>query len=62
PVSRLPSNNALIGIQNTREARTYSERGQQSMKTITHAAPVSRPAMSSGSSGGDGHGSNQQRH
>ena len=60
PISRSTPNNAFIGIQSARDARAYSERGQQSMQTITRSAPVSRPAMSS--SGGGGHGSSQQRH
>ena len=58
PVSRPESNGALIGIQSSRDTKTYSNRGQQSMQTVTRSAPVSRPAMSSG--GGVGHSSNSQ--
>ena len=54
PVSRPESNGAFIGIQSSRDTRTYSNRGQQSMQTTTHSAPVSRPAMSSGGGGGGG--------
>jgi hypothetical protein len=59
PVSRPESNGAFIGIQSSRDTRTYSNRGQQSMQTVTRSAPVSRPAMSSGGGGG-GHSSNSQ--
>jgi hypothetical protein len=62
PVSRPESNGAFMGIQNSRDTRTYSNRGQQSMQTMTRSAPVSRPApaMSSGGGGG-GHNSSQQK-
>ena len=60
PVSRPESNGAFIGIQSSHDTRTYSNRGQQSMQTVTHSAPVSRPAPSSGSGGGGGHSSNSQ--
>jgi hypothetical protein len=61
PVSRPVSNGAFIGIQSSQDTRSYSNRGQQSMQTITHSAPISRPApaMPSGGGGG-GHGSGSQ--
>jgi hypothetical protein len=61
PISRPESNGAFIGIQSSRDTRTYSNRGQQSMQTITRSAPVSRPAPSFGGGGGNGHNSGQQR-
>ena len=33
-----------IGIQSSHETQTYSDRGQQSMQTVTHSEPISRPA------------------
>jgi uncharacterized membrane protein YgcG len=65
PVNRPESTGAFIGIQSSRDTRTYSNRGQQSMQTVTHSEPVSRPAPvpSSGggsSSGGGGRSSNSQ--
>jgi len=61
PASRPESNGAFIGIQSSSDTKTYSSRGQQSMQTITQAAPVSRsePAMpsSGGGGGGGGHSS-----
>ncbi|MGB8367844.1 MAG: DUF3300 domain-containing protein [Limisphaerales bacterium] len=56
PVSRPESNGAFIGIQSSHDTRTYSEHGQQSMQTITHSEPVSRPAPSVGGGGGGGGG------
>jgi hypothetical protein len=47
PVSRPESNGAFIGIQSSQDTRTYSNRGQQSMQTVTRSAPVSRPAPAS---------------
>ncbi len=38
------ANGALIGIQSRQATRTYSDRGQQSMRAIAHSSPVSRPA------------------
>lgn len=63
PVSRPESNGAFIGIQSSQATRTYSNRGQQSMQTITRSAPapVSRPAQAM-PSGGGGHASDQPRH
>jgi hypothetical protein len=61
PVSRPVSNSAFIGIQSSRDTRTFSDRGQQSMQTVTHSEPVSRPApSSSGGGGGGSHGSGSQ--
>jgi hypothetical protein len=54
-VSQPESNGAFIGIQSSHDTRTYSNRGQQSIQTTTHSAPVSRPAAPSG--GGGGHSS-----
>ena len=55
-ISRPESNGAFIGIQSSHDTRNYSNRGQQSMQTVTHSAPVSRPAPSVSSGGGDGGG------
>jgi hypothetical protein len=59
-ISRSESNGAFIGIQSPRDTRTYSNRGQQSIQSFTHSAPVSRPAPSGGGglggSGGGSHG------
>ena len=52
PISRPESNGAFIGIQNSQETRSFSNRGQQSMQSVTHSAPVSRPAPSGGGGGG----------
>ncbi|MGA9450028.1 MAG: DUF3300 domain-containing protein [Verrucomicrobiia bacterium] len=54
--SRPVSNGAFIGIQSSHETRTFSERGERSMETITRSAPVSRPATSFSSGGGGGGG------
>jgi hypothetical protein len=61
-ISRPASTSAFTGIQSSRDTKTYSNRGQQSMQTVTHSEPVSRPApaMSSGGGGGGGHSSNSQ--
>jgi hypothetical protein len=65
PVSRPESNGAFIGIQNSHDTRTYSNRGQQSIQTTTHSppvshsTPVSRPAPATTSGGG--HSSNPQK-
>jgi hypothetical protein len=66
PVSRPESSGAFIGIQSSRDTKTFSNRGQQSVQTITHSAPAPQPApasrpapaTSSGSGGGGGHSSN----
>jgi hypothetical protein len=69
-ISRPESNGAFIGIQSPSDTRTYSNRGQQSMQSVTHSAPVSHsappsqsaPAMSSGGGGGGGgHGGGERR-
>ena len=67
PVSRPESTGAFVGIQSSRDTKTYSNRGQQSVQTMTHSAlathsaPVSRSATSSGGGGGGGgHSSNSQ--
>ncbi len=68
PVSRPAPNNAFLGIQNSRDTRTFSERGQQSMQQVERPAPAPRaaPAPHSAPSGGMGGGnrapSSQQRH
>jgi hypothetical protein len=58
PVSRPETTGAFIGIQSSRDTRTYSDRGQQSMQTTTHSEPATRsaPAMPSGGGGGGGGG------
>ena len=61
-ISQPESNGAFAGIQSSHDTRAYSNRGQQSMQTVTHSAPVSHsappsrsaPAMSSGGGGGGG--------
>ena len=66
PINRPESSGALIGIQSSRDTKAFSNRGQQSVQTVTHSAPapqpapVSRPAPapSSGGGGGSGHSSN----
>ncbi len=64
PVSRPESTGAFIGIQSSHDTRNYSDRGQQSMQTVTHSEPVSRPAPAmpsgGGGGGGGGHSSNSQ--
>jgi len=54
PFRRPESNGAFIGIQSSHETRNYSNRGQQSMRSFTRSAPVSRPARSFGGGGGGG--------
>ncbi|HLX72591.1 MAG TPA: DUF3300 domain-containing protein [Verrucomicrobiae bacterium] len=62
-VTRSTSTGAYIGVESSRDTRAYSERGQQSMQTVTRSEPVSRsapaapashPAPSSGGGGGGG--------
>jgi hypothetical protein len=48
PAARSEPNGALIGIQSSRDVRTFSSRGQQSIQA------VSRPAPSFGGGGGGG--------
>jgi hypothetical protein len=54
------SNGAFIGIQSSYDTRTYSNRGQQSMETMAHSAPVSRPESHYGGGGG-GSNSHEKR-
>jgi len=61
PVSRSESTGVFIGSQSSQEARTYSNRGQQSMQTITHSASAPRQAPAIPSGGGGSH-SSQPRH
>jgi len=56
PTSRSEANGALIGVQSAHETRSYSDRGQQSMRAVTHSAPASRPASSGGGGGHAGGG------
>jgi hypothetical protein len=56
PVRQPEANGALIGAQSSQATRTYSDRGQQSMRAITRSAPASRPAASAGHAGGGGGG------
>jgi hypothetical protein len=64
PVNRPESNGAFIGTGSSQATRAYSNRGQQSMQTaihsapVNHTAPISRPAPSGG--GGGSHGSGFQ--
>src|ERR1035437_2505257 len=39
PISRPESSGALIGIQSSRDTKTFSNRGQQRVQTITHSSP-----------------------
>jgi len=55
-VSPPETTGAFIGIQSSRDTRNYSNRGQQSMQSVTRSAPVSRPASAPASSGGGGGG------
>jgi hypothetical protein len=58
---------AFIGIQSSQDTRNFSNRGQQSMQTITHSAPIehsapaAHPASSSGGGGGN-HSAGASRH
>jgi hypothetical protein len=54
PISRPESNGAFIGIKSSHDTKTYSDRGQQSMQTVTRSEPVSRPAPAMPSGGGGG--------
>ena len=58
PASRPASTGAFIGVQSSEQTRDYSNRGQQSMQTVTHSAPPARSAPPGGGGGGGGnHGS-----
>ena len=63
PASRPAASGAFIGIQSSQATRTYSNRGQQSLQSIPHSAPVSRPAPTPSYNGGGNRGfdSNQKR-
>lgn len=45
-MNRSTSTGAYIGVQSSRDTRAFSERGQQSMQTVTRSEPASRPAPS----------------
>jgi len=60
PVSWPELNGAFIGIHSSDDTKSYSNRGQQSMQTITHSEPVSRPAPSF--SGGGNSSNSQKKH
>lgn len=49
-----PSGGALIGVENTRDTREYSNCGGQSRQTISQPAPVPRPSASAPSHGSGG--------
>jgi hypothetical protein len=56
------SNGAFIGIQSSRDTRTYSDRGQQSIEKMTHSEPASREESSyRGGGGGGGSNSHDKR-
>jgi len=59
PEIRPASNGAFVGSNNAREARNFSDRGQQSLQAVSHpepahSEPAPRPAPSSGGGGGGG--------
>jgi hypothetical protein len=56
PVSRPEANGAFIGSDSSRDARIYSDRGQQSMGAISRSAPTFQPAAPGGGSRGGGGG------
>jgi hypothetical protein len=56
------SDGAFIGIQSSHDTRTYSDRGQQSMETMPHSGPVSRPESVPRSGGGGGGGGSSNSH
>jgi hypothetical protein len=60
PISRPASTGAFIGVQSSQQTRDYSNRGQQSMQTVTHSAPPMRSAPSGGGGGGGNHGPSQK--
>lgn len=59
--SRPATTGAFIGIQNSQQTREFSDRGRQSMQTVTRSAPVSRPAPSFNPGGGGGGGRGGRR-
>jgi hypothetical protein len=56
PVNRPEANGAFIGSDSSRDARIYSNRGQQSMGSMSHSAPAFHPAASGGGFRGGGGG------
>jgi hypothetical protein len=58
PVSRPEANGAFIGSDSSRDARIYSDRGEQSMGAMSRPAPAFQPARSGGGGfrGGGGRG------
>jgi uncharacterized membrane protein YgcG len=70
PAGNPPSSGAFVGIQSARDTRNYSARGQESVQTMNHSEPASRPAPSSnggshsggggGGGGGGSHGSSSK--
>ncbi|HUA38366.1 MAG TPA: DUF3300 domain-containing protein [Candidatus Sulfopaludibacter sp.] len=63
PVRNPTSTGAYIGIQSSQETRDYSNRGRQSMQSVTHSAPPARPAPAprpAPSGGGGNHGGGSQ--
>ena len=48
PAARPPSSDAFIGIQSSHQTRTFSDRGQQSLHTVTPPAPRPSPPASHG--------------
>ena len=62
PVIRAPSNGAFIGGESTQAARTFSDRGQESLRSANppepaHSLPASHPAPASGGGGAHAAGS-----
>ena len=55
-VPRTEPSNAFTDMQNSRETRAFSERGQESMRTMAPPAPAPRSAPSGGGWGGGGGG------
>jgi uncharacterized membrane protein YgcG len=53
PIVRPPNTGALIGIGSSHDTRDFSDRGHQSMGTVTHSG--SAPAIGGGNNNGGGH-------
>jgi hypothetical protein len=76
PATRPESNGAFIGAQSSHDTKTYSNRGEQSIRPPTHSEPAPRPAPApaprpaptpsggggGGNGGGGGHESKQPQH